>query len=120
MESENIAENLRDDLYYSEMSSYLMLLILVSFISIVGAVVIRIKSQKNISRLLHDLYEIRAIRKSTMNNNLGKLSSYIAIRDDIQGVEVIGKLLDDVIHDYNKTNIYLKNELLEKSTKKLK
>ena len=120
MESEEIAEGLRDDLYYSEMSSYLMFLILISFISIVGAVVMRINSQKNIKRLLQDLYEIRAIRKSTMNSNLGKLSTYIAIRDDIKGVEVIGKLLDDVIHDYNKTNIYLNDELLDKKSKRLK
>lgn len=120
IQSERVNENLKEELYYSSISFYMVLFILIAFISSLLSVIYKVLTSKLIANLRAKLRFINEIQTNSLVQNLSKLTAYISIRNDINDIDKIGLLLDNVINDTNKLNKYLLNAEIHPQTKRLK
>lgn len=117
VESEKIVSNLEKEVYYAELSLYIIGLIFISIISFITLILVWISKKKFIQRLLVKIKENHTLNESNIKNVKIDLVKLMYIIDSTKGIkekEFILEIINDAINNSNSIRLKETEHFLNK------
>lgn len=121
--SDTYIANMEEELYYSEISFYMILSVLISVLFSIGITIYRIRKNNYIKKLIESynnyLELIYQLDSNRLKLNLSRISNYMAFDKSFQDKKLFTELVDEVVKDTNIIRRTVKSGIDFQQTKRL-
>lgn len=121
--SDTYIANMEEELYYSEISFYMILSVLISVLFSIGITIYRIRKNNYIKMLVTSynnyLELIYQLDSNRLKMNLSRITNYMALDKTFSDKKLFTELVDEVVKDTNKIRKTVKSGIDFQQTKRL-